>query len=187
MKLGILILMMAAALPAAAAPPELPETPFAPLDLLYAQRFELDEPMEYRWSKGRPEVASGWILVLEVDPAVAYPRQTALPVLYVGEQAAHYAMKGYPSGRVIVLVPEPVDLRTAPVWFGTPVLPEQVDAGVVRAERLLADRAGIGPLPGAAVEAARAAAGPPLSLRSALELEEAAAGIYARYVVPAAD
>ncbi len=172
---------LALSLEVAAATPVLPETPFAPIDLLYARPFTLTEPMEYRWSADRPMVTSGWILVLEVDPAVAYPRQTALPVLYAGDQVARYAMKGYPSGRIVALVPSRIDLHEAPVWFGTPMLPEQVDRSVITAEQALAAQAGIGPLPAAMVDAALSAGGGELVLQSSLDLEPLARELHLQY------
>ena len=169
-------------LPAVGATPGLPETPSAPFDLLYARPFTLAEPMEYRWSRERPLVSEGWILVLEVDPAVAWPRQSAVPILYAGDQVARYALKGYPSGRVVVLVPARIDLHESPVWFGSPMLPEQVDRSVIESERSLARQAGIGPLPPAAVDAALSAGGGELVLQSSLDLETVARDLHARYV-----
>ncbi|MBD3868399.1 MAG: hypothetical protein IFK94_09765 [Acidobacteria bacterium] len=181
-----LVVVLVTALGAVAAPPALPETPLAPFELLYARPFTLAEPMEYLWSKERPMVTSGWLLVLEVDPAVAYPRQTALPVLYAGDQVAHYAMKGYPSGRIVAVVPARIDLQSAPIWFGTPTLPEQVDQAIIQAEEVLAREAGIGPFPSGVVEAALAAGGPELVLNSSLDLEALGRELHVRYLEPAA-
>ena len=178
LTLPVLLLVV----PVVGATPDLPETPFAPVEILHARPFTLAEPMEYRWSQERPLVSEGWILVLEVDPAVAWPRQSAVPILYAGDQVARYALKGYPSGRVVVLVPARIDLHESPVWFGSPMLPEQVDRSVIESEQVLARQAGIGPLPAAAVDAALSAGGGELVLQSSLDLETVARDLHGRYV-----
>ncbi len=125
------------ALPGLATPP-LPETPAPVRGVLYARPFTLDAPFRYDWSAEHPEVSSGLVLVLEADPALLRPRETQEPVLFVGALPAQRVTRAFESGRVVVLVPGPVDLASDPVWFGTPGLPEQVDATTARAERGLA-------------------------------------------------
>ena len=67
-----------------AAPPQLPATPAPVQDIVFAQPFTLDRGEVSNWRAERPEITSGYILVLKVDPDLVYPRQTAEPVLYVG-------------------------------------------------------------------------------------------------------
>jgi hypothetical protein len=62
---------------------------------------------------------------------------------------------------VVAIVPGTADLGRVPMWFGTPGLPEAVDAAVVRAERSRADAAGIQPV---APERIRAVLRKPLQL-----------------------
>ncbi len=90
-------------------------------------------------------MTSGVLLVLKVNPELVYPRQAAEPVLYVGDQTAERLNVGYRSGYVVAIVSGPVDLTEAPIWFGTPELPEQVDADRIRSERALAESARIEP------------------------------------------
>ena len=138
-----------AGLPAAAMAgvPPVPATPAAVEDVVYAAPFVLKQGYASDWRSERPVVARGHLVVLKVAPDLVYPRQTAEPVLYAGDQTVERVNVGYPSGYVIGIVPGSVDLGLVPLWFGTPRLPESVDAGVVRAERSRADAAGILPLP----------------------------------------
>lgn len=125
--------------------PRVPQTP-APVDkLVYARAFTLEKGYEYEWRKEKPQVTEGVILVLQVQPALVYPRQCAEPVLYVGEQTAERVNVGHESGHVICIVPGKVDLKTALMWFGTPQLPEQVDAATIKKQRELAEKADIKP------------------------------------------
>jgi hypothetical protein len=85
-------------------------------------------------------------------------------VLYVGRTTAQRFNVGYRSGRVVAFVPSDLDkdagltldLTKAPIWFGTPELPERVDAARIDDERRKADSARIKPRPAAELEAARA-------------------------------
>ena len=54
--------------------------------------------------------------------------------------------QGDESGYVIAVVPGEVDLTKDPIWFGTPDLPERVNAATIKAEREQADKAGIKPI-----------------------------------------
>jgi hypothetical protein len=126
--------------------PAVPATPLAIKNVLSVRQFTLASGYQSDWRAERPIVTSGTIIVLEVDPAAVYPRQTAQPVLYVGNQTAERINVGYPSGKVVAIVPGDVDLATTPIWFGAPALPEQVDANTIKVERDKADKAGIKPI-----------------------------------------
>jgi hypothetical protein len=145
MKKMILAVCFLAFAPLAMAdtPPAIPATPAAVDEVISIQPFTLDEGFEFDWSKERPLVKSGVILVLKVDPALVYPRQIAEPVLYVGDTTAQRMNFGNESGYVVALVPGEVDLATTPIWFGSPELPERVDRAMVSAERKLAEQNGI--------------------------------------------
>ncbi len=145
-----IILMMVATmavppLTAFSVPPAIPSTPAAVEELVYARPFTLQEGYTSDWSRERPIVTSGVLLVLKVNPDLVYPRQVAEPVLYVGDRTAERMNVGFRSGYVIAIVPGHVDLTEAPIWFGTPELPERVDAERIRSERALADSARIKP------------------------------------------
>ena len=100
--------------------------------------------------------------MLKVDKALVVPRAIATPVLYVGDQTAQRINHGHKSGHVIAIVPGEVDLTKDPIWFGTPRLPERVDAAIAKSERALAEKAGITPFPEKEVEAALAKGGEPI-------------------------
>lgn len=143
----------AAAAATFAAPPPVPSTPAAIIDLISARPFKLDQPYTSDWSKERPEVSAGYVLVLSVNPDLVYPRQVAEPVLYVGHSTAERINVGHDSGRVIAIVPSALDEKgqlkldftKSPIFFGTPMLPEQVDAATIEREVDAALAKGIAP------------------------------------------
>lgn len=141
-----------------AGPPAVPATPAPVQDIVYARPFTLEQGEEHTWRAEKPEITSGYILVLKVNPDLVYPRQVAQPVLYVGDQTAQRLNVGYESGHVIALVPAAIegeaklDLTKAPIWFGTPELPERVDADRIRQEKALALNVGIKPFDAEKIE-----------------------------------
>jgi hypothetical protein len=132
-----------------AAPPQVPATPAAVQDIVFAQPFSLETGEMSYWRAERPIVKSGYIIVLKVNPDLVYPRQTAEPVLYVGDTTAQRLNVGYRSGHVVAVVgaditgDKAMDLSKVKIWFGTPELPERVDANRIAQESALADAAGI--------------------------------------------
>lgn len=134
-----------------AAPPQTPATPAAVQDIVFAQPFTLDQGEVSTWRAERPVVDSGYIIVLKVNPDLVYPRQSAEPVLYVGDTTAERLNVGYRSGYVVAVVgaevtgDQAMDLSKVKIWFGTPELPERVDANRIAQESALADAAGIKP------------------------------------------
>ena len=120
-----------------------PATPAAVKGILAVRRFTLATPYQYTWSERPRMVASGTLVVLDVDPAYVVPRNTAEPVLFAGDVAIHRLNQGDKSGHVIGIVPGDVDVSTVPIWFGTPQLPERLTPALVESERALAQKAGI--------------------------------------------
>ncbi|MFH0982057.1 MAG: hypothetical protein V2A79_11005 [Planctomycetota bacterium] len=153
----------------AGAPP-IPATPAAIDDVVYSRAFTLEKGYDFDWCKERPLVTSGTILVLKVNPDLVIPRQVAEPVLYVGNQTAQRVNFGNESGHVIAIVPGDVDLSKSPIWFGTPELPERVDAAATEAERAKADAAGIKPPAAAKIAVAVARGGERLNVADMSEL-----------------
>jgi len=147
--------------------PALPRTPVSTIGIELAQHFELEESYTHYWREEAPSVRSGYILVLRVDPELAFPRNGPMNVLYVGRQTAERVNYGYPSGKLVVLVPdqvtadgpEPVDLLESPIWFGTPDLPERVDAERIEEELAAARRHQLAVIPAPEIESALAAGG----------------------------
>ena len=148
----------------------LPATPAGIEELVYARSFTLAESYTFAWRKERPEVTSGLLLVLKVDPALVVPRQVAEPVLYVGDQSAQRVNFGNESGHVIAIVPGDVDLSRSPIWFGSPELPERVDVSTIKAERAKAASAGIVPLSSDKIASAFKRGGSSLALADKCEL-----------------
>ncbi|MFH0980332.1 MAG: hypothetical protein V2A79_02185 [Planctomycetota bacterium] len=162
--ISLLVGLSAVASIALAGMPPVPATPAAVGELVYARPFTLENGYPHLWSKDQPLVTTGYLLVLKVNPDLVIPRQVAEPVLYVGDQTAQRVNFGNESGCVIALAPGELDLTQAPIWFGRPELPERVDAATVRAERALADKAGIKPFSAEQVAAALAKGGARLNV-----------------------
>jgi len=122
------------------------------IEVLEVRSFVLDEPFTHGWRQEQPQVSSGVLLVLKTDPELVRARQSAEPVLYVGDQTAERCNHGGGGGNLVALVPAPLDesgqiafdLATTPIWFGTPDLPERIDARTIRTERRLAATKGLG-------------------------------------------
>jgi len=151
-----------AATPSVSAPesiPPVPATPAAVESILYARKFTLEKGYKFNWCKEAPIVSSGYLLVLKVNPDLVYPRQCAEPVLYVGRRTAERLNHGYPSGHVIAIVPGAPDLDKTLIWFGTPELPERVDAERADQELTLAQAANMQPLPPETIRAAETKGG----------------------------
>ncbi|MBW2263975.1 MAG: hypothetical protein JRG91_18595 [Deltaproteobacteria bacterium] len=143
--------------------------------LLHAQRFTLEEPHEYKWMKDHPAITEGTLVVIEVNPECARPRQAAMPVLYAGDVPVEIAVDGYPSGRLVAFIPGHVDLTKTPLFYGAPDLPERVDAERGSAELTAAIKVGINPFPTKVVTAAQDKGGSALHLTGTTELYGAAA------------
>jgi len=162
-----------------------PRTAGGVLRVLYAQPFVLEHGYRFDWRRERPTLEAGWLLVLEVDPRRVVPRQELEPVLYVGDATAERVNHGADSGRVVAIVPArrgatggpELDLASTPMWFGTPALPEQVDAATVRAEAELARRAGIRAPPSEELATARQAGGSLARFEDRTELARHAARV----------
>jgi hypothetical protein len=124
-----------------------PVTPSPVRNLLFAQPFTLETPFTNTFSKERERISNGVLIVVEVDPALVIPRNSLEPVLYAGNAAVQRLNHGESSGRVIGIVPGTLNLATAPIWFGTPQLPERVTQNTIQYERGLADKAGVRAFP----------------------------------------
>ncbi|HVP11624.1 MAG TPA: hypothetical protein VMV94_10600, partial [Phycisphaerae bacterium] len=98
-----------------------------------------------------------------------------------GGQTAERVNIGNESGLVICLVPGKVDLKTAPIWFGTPQLPEQVDAATIKKERELAEKAGIKAFDAAKINPATEKGGKRLEARDRDELRRSLAPLVVEY------
>lgn len=142
--LSILVLLLPTPAISDEVPPH-PKTPAAVTELILTQPFRLAKGYKYDWSKEQRIVTSGTLVVLKVDPALVFPRNSAEPVLYAGDQTVQRLNQGHESGHVIGIIPGDIDLTTAPIWFGRPELPERVDEKMIRAERAMADEAKIQP------------------------------------------
>lgn len=162
--------------------PAVPATPAAVNDVLFVKQFTVKDGYFHFWRKDQPVVHEGTMMVLSVDPALVHPRNTAEPVLFVGNQTAERFNFGATSGMVVAIVPGKVDLKTTPVWFGTPQLPDQVTNDIIQAERTMADNAGIKPLSSIKVDTAAKIAGEePLSLGNLADLKFEAAKLTVKY------
>jgi hypothetical protein len=129
-----------------------PETPAGVLDIVAIQPFSLRTAYIHNWLASRPEVSSGLLVVLKVDPRYVHPRDAAEPVLYAGDRTIERLNQGERSGYVVGIVPGDATLATALVFFGSPELPEGVTAETLAEQRELAARAGIKPFTAEQIE-----------------------------------
>jgi hypothetical protein len=168
-------------------PPEIPAKPEAsPVSLVFARPFTLDEAAVHYWRAEQPSYDAGYVMVLAVDPQLVHPRQGYEAVLYVGDQTAERVNQGHESGHVVVIVPAPksadggvaLDLAAAIPFFGSPALPEQVDAAIIAAQLAAAKRAGAVAPPATAVAEALA---PAVEFANDYELRLYCADLVAQY------
>jgi hypothetical protein len=104
------------------------------LELVHAETFALEQPYPHRWRVDAPLVRSGWLLVLAGDPALLQVRQMQMPVLQVGAMTAERINTGQQSGKLVVLVPGDFALAGAPIFLGSPALPEELRQDQLDAE-----------------------------------------------------
>jgi hypothetical protein len=149
--------------------------------LLYARRFRLQEPYTYSYLRDRPAIREGYLLVLAVDPEMARPREVDGAVLYAGDTPAHLTNTGYPSGRMVLIVPDWFELSESPVFFGSTELPERIDRARGSQERKLAVERGARPFPPEVRDAAVSAGGDRLECRNSVGLFLAVADLIERF------
>lgn len=126
------------------------------LALHHAERFRVERPFEHLWRADRPLVNTGWLLVVSGDPELLRPRQSKMPVLYVGAQTAERINAGT-SGRLVLLVPGDFRLEDAPIFLGSEALPEELRQPAIDAELATAVAGGAVPTPAATIKAVTAA------------------------------
>jgi hypothetical protein len=115
--------------------------------IVYLRPFVLERPYLYSMTKDPFEVRAGSIVVLRVDRNLARPREVGMPVLYAGPVPVELTNPGYWDGTVVGIVPSRVDVRSAPFFFGSGELPEQVDLARGEAELTAAASQGIRAFP----------------------------------------
>jgi len=177
----LIVCMLAVATVAVAGVPAIPDTPAGVDDVLYARTFEMEKGYNFEWTKDRSMMTTGTLLVLKVNPDLVFARQVAEPVLYVGNKTAERVNIGHKSGHVIAIVPGEVDLKTTPIYFGTPELPERVDAEMADSELASAQSKGIKPFAAKKVEAAQANGGEKLQVADREELLREIAPLIVKY------
>ena len=143
--------------------------------LLLTRPFTVAQPYAHMWRREKPQVSSGWVFVVEVDPAMSEPHQHAMPVLLVGEQTAEPVNSGQPSGNVVAVVPGAIDESNLSVWFGPPDLPETVDGAWITLARARVRAEDVTTFTPGEVAAARALGGATLQARDRVELDRTVA------------
>ncbi len=134
--------------PALVPVPEEPQS--ATVRIVEARAFVLDEEETHYWRADRPTYRAGYLLVLDAPAELVVPRQTAEPVLFVGSQTAERLNTGRDGGHLVCLVPAELakdgtvalDPGSVPIWFGDPMLPEQVDANMIETQLRKAQESG---------------------------------------------
>ena len=172
-----------------AALPTLPNTARGVRGVLFAQPYVLDQAYVHSWRAEQPLTDAGFLLVLEVEEVFTVPRNTRESVLYVGDEVAERVNWGTGSGRVIALVPALLDEDGAPtlelgsalIFYGSPELPERVDASVIQGELAAARAAGVTALSEAGILTALEAGGALKRFADRTALERHAAQLVLEY------
>ncbi len=144
--------------------------------------FHLAQGWRYTWRADRPVVDAGWLLVVEVDPALARPTQGLTPVLMVGSWPAERLSWSDQDSHMVVIVPESLDLAETPVFWGPATLPEQLDPARCDAAAAAARHAGAVGVGAVPLAAALLAGGGPRSLADRKALYALAAELVATWV-----
>ena len=131
--------------------PPVPATPGAPIEVVASQAFTLRTPYVHRCRREGAEVRSGHLVVVRAAPGFIIPRQVAEPVACFGSQTGERLWASPDRGLAVYLVPawdegsdaarRPGNPTVDPVFFGSPELPERVDAAWIAAERARAEAA----------------------------------------------
>lgn len=135
--LGALWLTLSTPLPAPAQegyPPSVETLPQPVAEILYVRPFSLAAGYRFTWTAEPRVIDDGTLVVAQLDPALLLPRDEPEPILYAGQRTVEKLNTGYPSGRVIVLVPGPFDPAVEPLWVGRPGLPGRATPESIRAE-----------------------------------------------------
>lgn len=181
--IGSLAALRSIQAPASERPP-VPADPGArTVRLLRAQAFRIDQPYPHAWRSEQPEVRYGYLVALATDTDLLVPRQTFEPVLFAGAQTAERVNHGETSGRVVAIVPVGTradgtpewDLASRPFWFGTPELPERIDAARLQTELAEARTRGVRPPAPRELAEARHGRTSVLHLHDRVELDHLAA------------
>lgn len=112
--------------------------------IVAAVPFVLDMPYRSDWTAEHPEVRSGTLLVLDVDPSALGLRNGPQPVLYVGAKPVEVLYRDVEAGRLVVVVPGMIEAEVV-VYFGGEALPETVT--VQAGSRQLAEALAAGVVP----------------------------------------
>lgn len=92
----------------------------------WAQPFQVAQAISYAMRADKPMVSEGWMLELTVPPGMALVRAIHSPVVYVGPWPARRANLSDDGTCMSLWVPGTVDLTSTPIYFGPPLLPENV-------------------------------------------------------------
>lgn len=145
--------------------------------LVAAAPFETAKPWLHLWQAEQPLVSSGWLCVVEADPALCAPKQTAEPVLVAGSRIVERVNHGT-LGRTVVLVPAGRDAGTDAIsswWWAPPALPEQIDQSMLGAARAKLPQGGVHLVAPDELAAALAAGGGTIAVADETELHRVAA------------
>lgn len=153
--------------------PELPKTPSvrSAAQPVLVQWVQLATAYPSDFRAERPLVRAGWLVVIRADAALLTPRSLAEPLLLAAGEgwtaSAEWLQHGHTSGHRVCFIPFVDDaqrtdsptadgtagaikaranLRGLRIWFGTPELPERVDAAMLTRERALAEASGVQPI-----------------------------------------
>ena len=144
------------ALPALPATPSIDTVPM----IVSLQPVTIKESYATDFRSEHQQVSSGWLMVIRGDSRILAPRALAEPLLLasgtgadgsVWIESVEWFNHGFISGYRVCFIPSTAQEKSGAdrttqglrVWFGSPKLPESVDAKALQSELKEADRAGI--------------------------------------------
>ena len=144
------------ALPALPATPSIDTVPM----IVSLQPVTIKESYATDFRSEHQQVSSGWLMVIRGDSRILAPRALAEPLLLasgtgadgsVWIESVEWFNHGFISGYRVCFIPSTAQEKSGAdrttqglrVWFGSPKLPESVDAKALQSELVLADRVGI--------------------------------------------
>ncbi len=175
--------------------PVLPATPSINTvpTIISLQPITIKESYATDFRSEHQQVSSGWLMVIRGDSNILAPRALAEPLLLasgtgadgsVWIESVEWFNHGFISGYRVCFIPSTADQKSVAdrttqglrVWFGSPKLPESVDAKALQSELMEADRVGI-----VAASAVKVEDSAPKVLANREEIVSAANALIARW------
>ena len=142
---ALLLLSLAHADPATSSP-LLDRLPVAVDAVVWAQPFTLDVPERWTMTRQEHELSRGWLVEVRAPAELLQARAVGQPVLFADTTAALPLHPPLVASCAVVVVPVATDREVRRWYFGSPLLPERLDAARADEELQAAIDAGVPPM-----------------------------------------